>query len=201
MVWSWQHGTLPTALDIVVSAVLPVLLIVGLLRVTKTGWYTLIAVVALWGVRDLYDYYATKESSTTQLLIHVAIYCMSLGYFINPRVRHLYFDPKSRWWRAKPRYETHQPFILSHNSSRQYPILRNISEGGCFIETKHLLDVGTEVQIVIPLPVPLNVPVIHAKGEVRWVSANPLRFGMGVQFKNPHPPHAKALKEYVLRQL
>ena len=82
------------AIEILLSGVLPVILIVGLLRVSSFGWYTLVSFVALWGVRDLYDYYATSDTAISSLFIHLSIYAASLGYFINPRIRHLYFDPK-----------------------------------------------------------------------------------------------------------
>lgn len=201
MVWNWRQGGPLSPLDLFLSGILPVFLMIGLLRVTRTGWYTLIAVVALWGVRDLYDYYSTSDSSTLGLFVHLTIYCISLSYFINPRVRHLYFDPRQRWWRTKPRYETHVPFLMKVNEEWFYPIMRNISEGGCFIETPHLLEVGASVRLAVPLPVPLNVSVIQTEGEVRWVSANPLRYGMGVQFRDPAPSHDRAIKEYVARQL
>ncbi len=201
MVWNWRQGSPLTPLDFFLSGILPLFLIFGLLRVTRTGWYTLIAVVALWGVRDLYDYYSTSESANLSLLVHLLIYCVSLGYFINPRVRHLYFDPKLRWWRTKPRYETHISFIARNGEDWQYPIMRNISEGGCFVETPHLFEVGTKIAIAIPLPIPLSVSVIQTEGEVRWVSANPLRYGMGIQFREPLPDHDRAIKEYVARQL
>lgn len=201
MVWRWTQGSPIVALDILLSGVFPLVLLVGLIRVTKIGWYTLIAVVALWGFRDLYDYYGSNGANQWMLFTHLVIYCVSLAYFINPRVRHLYFDPKLRWWRVKPRYETHISFLMNHQENWHYPILRNISEGGCFIETPHLLAVGDMLQISIPLPIPLSVSVLRTSGEVRWVSNNPLRLGMGVQFKDPAPAHAKALKEYVHRQL
>jgi hypothetical protein len=124
-----------------------------------------------------------------------------MGYFINPRVRHLYFDPKLRWWRTKPRYETHIPFIMNHRQDWEYPILRNISEGGCFIETPHLLEINSTLDIAIPLPVPLSVSVIKTRGEVRWISTNPLRQGMGVQFHEPPAAHSKAIRDYVRKQM
>ena len=145
-------------------------------------------------------YYGAGHS-VTPFLIHIGIYLFSLSYFINPRIRHLYFDPKMRWWRTKPRYETYVPFIMNHNSEWQYPILRNVSEGGCFIETPRLLGVTEQVQIAIPLPVPLGVSVIKAVGEVRWVSNNPARHGIGVEFIDPLPEHTKALAEFVRQQL
>lgn len=195
-----QHGR-GENFDFILSVVLPLLLMGGLIRVSKFGWYTLVAMVALWGVRDLYDYYHSEGVGVIPLLVHVSIYFASLCYFINPRVRHLYFDPKLRWWRSKPRYETHLPFMTSHTAQWDYPILRNISEGGCFIQTPHLLPVNETVDICIPLPVPLSVSVIKAQGEVRWVSTNPLQHGMGVQFKNPPARHSKAIREYVRKQL
>jgi hypothetical protein len=189
-----------TWIDHVLSGILPIFLLFGLIRVTKVGWYTLVATVSLWGVRDLYSYYEL-QSSSIPFLIHVGIYVFSMTYFINPRVRHVYFDPKLRWWRSKPRFETHVPFMMNHKSVWHYPILRNVSEGGCFIETPHLAKMSEEIQITIPLPVPLGVSVIKTKGEVRWISRNPLRYGMGVQFKDPLPEHAFAIKEFVRKQL
>jgi len=197
----WMHGGSVTWLDGLISIVLPATLMFGLIRVTKVGWYTLFAMIGLWGVNDLYSYYASQGNSTYPMLIHLAIYFSSLAYFINPRVRHLYFDPKLQWWRTKRRYETHLPLLMHHDEKWLYPVLRNISEGGCFIETPHPLDVNAEVAIVIPLPVPLAVSVIKARGQVRWVSRNPLRHGMGVQFQEPDAPHAKALRQYVALQL
>jgi hypothetical protein len=199
--WRWKNGTLIVWNDVVADVVLPLTLLIGLIRVSRVGWYTLIALTALWGVRDLADYYSLQTQSVLPLLIHVGIYCFSLAYFINPRVRHLYFDPKLRWWRTKPRYETHLPFIMGYGKQWHYPILRNISDGGCFIETSHLLEVSDTMQITIPLPVPLNVSVIQTEGEVRWLSQNPLRYGMGVQFKNVSAETATALGQYVARQL
>ena len=90
---------------------------------------------------------------------------------------------------------------MKHRSEWHYPILRNVSEGGCFIETTHPLDISSPLQLTIPLPVPLGVSVIKAEGEVRWISKNPLRSGMGVQFTRSLPQHSKALRTFVARQL
>ncbi len=186
--------------DYLLEGIVPIILAVGLMRVTRIGWYTLVAMVSLWGVRDLWSYYQ-EAGATGPFLVHIAIYVFSMTYFINPRIRHVYFDPKLRWWRLKKRFETHSPFMFSHEGTWHYPILRNISEGGCFIETPHMVNVQEKVHITIPLPIPLGVSVIKAEGEVRWISRNPLRYGMGVQFQEPLPEHAKAIKEFVRQQL
>jgi hypothetical protein len=186
--------------DFIISGILPFFLLFGLIRVTKIGWYTLVGVVSLLGVRDLQVYYAA-QGSVTSFLVHIVIFLFSLSYFINPRIRHLYFDPKLRWWRTKRRYETHLPFLMNGKSGWQYPILRNISEGGCFVETPHPMEMSEFVNILIPLPVPLGVSVLKARGEVRWASPSGRRPGMGIQFQPLDPLHDKALKEFVRNEL
>lgn len=197
----WNDGAKPNGGDFLFSFVLPILLILGLIRVTKLGWYTLIALVALWGIRDLQQFYAAETRDIAPLVVHLLIYTVSIFYFITPRVRHLYFDPKQRWWRTKPRYETHLPFLLKNQGEWHYPILRNVSEGGCFVETAHPLSVHEKIHVTIPLPVPLNVSVIKAEGEVRWISKNPLCSGMGVEFREATEPNREALREFVRRKL
>ncbi len=186
--------------DWLLSGVLPILLLVGLIRVTKVGWYTLVALVSLWGMRDLYGYYS-DEKSIFPFISHILIYAFSMTYFINPRIRHLYFDPKLRWWRTKPRFETHHAVVLNHENNSLYPILRNISEGGCFVETGEKLKIADLVEIVFPLPVPLGQSVFKSMGEIRWVSNSTERPGFGIQFKDVLPGDQKALNLFVAKQL
>lgn len=200
LLWKAFQAEKISVVDYVLCGALPIFLLIGLVRVSKVGWYTLVAMVTLWGMRDLWAYYQ-ESGATFQFIVHIGIYLFSITYFINPRIRHVYFDPKLRWWRVKTRYETHVPFMLSYDNTWHYPILRNISEGGCFVETPHLANLQEVVQITIPLPIPLGVSVIKAQGEVRWVSRNPLRYGMGVQFKQPLPQYEKAIKEFVRQHL
>jgi Tfp pilus assembly protein PilZ len=187
--------------EIAISGVAPVILVAALVRVTRVGWFTLIAFVALWGIRDLYLVAFARGGSMVALVGHLCVYGLSLGYFINPRVRTLYFDPKLCWWKSKKRYETFLPLLIEKNAQWQYPIAKNISEGGCFVDSVPLFSVGTEVQLAIPMPVPLSVPVVHTKGIVRWVLDTPTRKGMGIEFHETQPAHLKAVKEYVREQL
>ena len=199
--WHWNQGIPVQTIDVVLLGALPLILLIGLVRVTKVGWYTLVALISLWGIRDLQQFYFTQGQTLRPLFIHLFIYGISVSYFINPRIRHLYFDPKMRWWRAKTRYETHLPFIYKAKEEWFYPILRNVSEGGCFIETPHLLEISDKIHLTIPLPVPLAVSVIKTIGEVRWVSKNPLRLGMGVQFLAAPAEQTRALKQFVQKKL
>lgn len=158
-----------TAIDWFLRGLLPVGLCVGLLRVNRIAWYTLFGFVFLWGIRELQG-------------IHFLIYVLSLTYFINPRIKRLYFDPKLQWWRAKRRYETHGPAIIQAGEKTLYPTLRNISEGGCFLETPHTQEQNENITITIPLPSPIPESCLKLQGEVRWVSLIPEKMGMGIQF-------------------
>lgn len=195
--WRWARGYPLQFGDFLFSIIFPFILTIGLVKVTKVGWYTLIAFGTLWGFKDLYELYASEGTSLTLLLVHLAIYLISLTYFINPRIRPLYFDPKLRWWRSKRRSETHLPIIVRHDRVWDYPIMRNISVGGCFVETPHILKMEELVEVSIPLPAPMDVSVIKASGEVRWTSDRGPRFGMGLEFKGLSPLHAKALRRFV----
>lgn len=200
LLWrAWHFGNI-FWIEWLVSFVFPIVLWIGLVRVTRTGWYSLMGCLALWGVHDLYEAYAISEHPQ-QILTHLAIYVFSIAYFINPRVRTLYFDPKLHWWKTKPRYETNLPMIIHRDGDWNYPMLRNVSEGGCFIEVNGNFELNERIQIAIPLPVPLTVSVIQTDGEVRWISTNPLRRGMGVRFVDSHAEQTKAIRQFVRLQL
>lgn len=187
-------------IEALIFGAFPFVLIAGLVRVTKVGWYTLVALVALWGIQDLNVYYSTR-GKTWSFFSHLGIYLFSLSYFINPRIRHLYFDPKLRWWRTKPRFETHLPMMIKNGAQWDYPTLRNISEGGCFLETDQLLPISEIIALNIPLPVPLTTSVIKLEGEVRWVSQSDNKRGMGVQFKEVTSKDLGVIKEFIRRGL
>ncbi len=209
--WRLARGFQWTWVDLIVNVALPAILLFGLVRVTKTGWYTLVAILSFWGVRDLALYYRENHARPTALLVHILIYGVSLAYFINPRVRRLYFDPRLRWWRTKPRYETHLPMLietLTHPAGAakgekqfQYRVLRNVSEGGCFVETDAPLPMNAQFDLALPLPIPLNVSVLSSRGEVRWVSTQAGKTGMGVQFVNADAQQRRAFKQFVKEQL
>jgi hypothetical protein len=182
--------------DWLLSGVLPFLLTLGLLKVNKVAWYTLFCFVFLWGILDLQSV-QSEEAPISKVLIHLGVYLLGVSYFINPQIRRLYFDPKLRQWRTKKRYETHGPAIIQKSDKYSYPILRNISEGGCFLETPHPADVSDRLAIIIPLPVPFELSSLQLIGEVRWISERNEKTGMGIQFHQPSTLELKVLKRFV----
>ncbi|NBX93583.1 MAG: PilZ domain-containing protein [Proteobacteria bacterium] len=198
LIWDFLQGDPVLVSDWLIGGILPVVLIIGLIRVTKVAWYTLFGFIFFWGIRD---YQTVEDATPVSIISHILIYVISLAYFIHPRIRRLYFDPKLRWWRTKQRYETHGPIIFKQGTKYYYPTLRNISEGGCFIETPHTQELENIIDIIIPLPVPLGLAAIETRGEVRWVSEKSERFGMGIQFLNLGPEQSAVLKKFVAYQI
>lgn len=169
LILKWFQAEPIASIDWFLSGLLPIALSIGLLKVNRIAWYTLFGFVFLWGVRELQG-------------LQFIIYMISLTYFINPQIKRLYFDPKLQWWRAKRRYETHGPAIIQAGTKTLYPTLKNISEGGCFLETPYSQDQGALISIMIPLPSPIPDSCLKLQGEIRWVSSIPERMGLGIQF-------------------
>lgn len=183
--------------DFLLSVILPLVLMAGLWKVTRFGWYSLICFAVVWGTRDLYLLARAEGSPLWVVGGHVLVFALSLFYFIHPRVRTLYFDPKQQWWKTKPRYATHVPALCFDGSNWHYPILANISAGGCFLESPHHVQTDTQVTVAVPLPEPYGVAVLRVKGEVRWVSSEEGKNGYGIQFTEIDRKNRKALLRWV----
>ena len=182
----------------VLDFVLPLILIISLVRVSRVGWYTLIGFIALLGIRDLREYYGTSARGVASLATHLAIYIVSIAYFIHPRVRRLYFDPKQHWWKTKPRFDTHAAALCRFSSGNwTYPVLRNLSAGGCFLETSVAPSTGEIVEVRIPVPFNADVSVLQSRGEVRWVSRKADRIGYGVKFIDMPVANRRTLRRYL----
>jgi hypothetical protein len=181
LIYDFFQSETVNSVDWFLRGILPLGLCVGLLRVNRIAWYTLFGFVFLWGVRDLHGL-QNPSGNLAPVLLNLLVYALSLSYFINPRIKRLYFDPKLQWWRTKRRYETHGPAIIEVGTKTHYPVLKNISEGGCFLETPHIQDQSQQILITIPLPSPVPKSSLKLTGQVRWVSSQPEKMGMGIQF-------------------
>ncbi|MFZ4735401.1 MAG: TIGR02266 family protein [Bradymonadia bacterium] len=80
---------------------------------------------------------------------------------------------------------------------------QNISEGGVFVATPHVLPMGTVVEFTFRLaPFPEQVSV---RGEVRWTresndDTSDAPSGMGLQFVDLHPVMAERINAFIDRK-
>lgn len=195
-IWETFQGDSLTAVDIVLSFLLPGLLVFGLLKVNRFAWYTLFGFVFLLGIKDFRGV-QEDTANLSEALTHLFVYILGVGYFINPKVKRLYFDPKLRWWRTKERFETHGPVILELGDRTLYGQLKNISEGGCFVEISEPLSLYQRFQMILPLPQPIPEASLRFQSEVRWASHQAEVSGMGVQFLNLDRESLKRIKRFL----
>lgn len=196
LIWDFFHGGVPTSADILLSFFVPIILVVGLLKVNQIAWYTLFGFVFLFGIRD-FQFLKNEAASVSQVIVHLFVYILGVGYFINPKVRRLYFDPKLQWWRTKERYEVHGPVIVESGQKTLYANLKNMSEGGCFLESARPFEISRTIDLFVPLPRPIPEASLRMTAEVRWVSSTPEMSGMGVQFLNLDKNAKQRIKRFL----
>lgn len=70
-------------------------------------------------------------------------------YFLIPAVRQVYTNPRIRWWESKPRYLKEHKVSLIYDGQQIEATTINISEGGAFISTSHLLQAHKTVSFLL----------------------------------------------------
>jgi uncharacterized protein (TIGR02266 family) len=78
-------------------------------------------------------------------------------------------------------------FEVDHNSHFYAGLSQDISEGGLFVATYHIVPVGTPLRMSLELP---DGEKLEARGEVRWVQEavfGDARPGIGVAFTELSP--------------
>lgn len=145
----------------------------------KKWSYPVFLIVAGWTFfRNYQTWYYYPSVFSLPLLIFA--YMVNLGlvsYFLIPAVRAVYFNPKLRWWEAKPRYELRLSGDLQGSFGSAKCTVVNVSEGGVFIETAQKLNKEEDVFVTFSFYA-LN---FHSKAKVVH-QARPETNGYGVQF-------------------
>jgi uncharacterized protein (TIGR02266 family) len=101
--------------------------------------------------------------------------------------------------RATPRVELKVEVDFSDHHNFYTGFTQDISEGGLFVATYSLREIGTEIDLTFELP---NGREIQVLGQVRWLRDpndvdDDTPPGMGIQFVGLSPEDASAIHEYV----
>ncbi len=144
---------LPTNHMKLANLIIPSLLAAFAVWSVKKWSYIVLLVCVCWislnGFINLYTYYGNLNflqiffAIISPIIFSVAI----TFYFLIPTVKTTYFDPKLRWWEAKPRYEVD---ILGHVGSEadtKEVQIQNISEGGLFFTSSHEFQLENTVKL------------------------------------------------------
>jgi hypothetical protein len=99
----------------------------------------------------VYSYFFWLRQPSFELALYLIlaylINFLMVVYFMLPQVRQVYFDPRLRWWETKPRFEVEvdTEIFIKDQSAKGY--IKNISEGGLFVETSLVLKVTDNIDI------------------------------------------------------
>lgn len=87
-----------------------------------------------------------------------------VSYYLLPAVRQIYFNRQLRWWESQPRFVIDFSATVETGGQTEPCTLRDISEGGAFIETTRKLTTGDTITLKMPLfgvELPVEGTVVH----------------------------------------
>lgn len=114
----------------------------------KWSYITYLFLMFLMLLFSTYSWVVTPDPISIWIYLTIVfLNIIVVTYFLIPAVRIIYFDPKLRWWEAKPRYilDTYAACRFNDESTRGQ--IKNISEGGLFIKMDSTIADATPVQI------------------------------------------------------
>jgi hypothetical protein len=130
---------------------------------------------------------------------YIGITCstfLATCYFLLPAIKLAYFDPRSRWWEAQPRYDFSHPLNLKMLSAESLPLLtsiHNISEGGLFISAMQSLPIDQLFSLQFKH---LDQDVL-LQGRLLYQTQYLGRHGYGLQFCHLNKKEKKQIKQII----
>lgn len=129
----------------------------------------------------VYNYLSWRLQPTAEFSFYLTLFSilnlLAVGYFLLPQVRQIYFDPRLRWWETKPRFKTEFEAQLTWGDKNAKGEIKNISEGGLFINTDLKVDANGLVQINFEH----EKKSYSFKGEVVYSSPSDAKQGYGIK--------------------
>lgn len=128
----------------------------------------------------IYSYNSWQSQPNQNLGIYLILFylinLLVVGYFVLPQVRQVYFDPRLRWWETKPRYKAEFETDVNWLEKSAKGEIKNISEGGIFIQTDLLINPNARINISFKY----NNVSHNFLGEIVYINTNTKPPGYGV---------------------
>ncbi len=140
---------LPSNYGKLANLIVPSLLAAFAVWSVKKWSYILLLICVGWismnGAYNLYLYYGNLNALQIIFAIvsPIVFSILITLYFLIPTVKTTYFDPKLRWWEAKPRYEVEIKGISENQDKENEIFIKNISEGGLFFTSNTEFELNT----------------------------------------------------------
>lgn len=168
--------------------------ILGAVFIFMCRKWSYIAYVTLMIIPVSYSIIEYAKNSTFAMGVGLAVFFvinfLVVGYFLKPAVRRLYFDPRMRWWETKPRYKADFQCQVELKGQQHWVEIKNISEGGAFLETSSEFQEGDLLKIYFKD----SAGVLALNGEVVYRRhAQPVGYGFKFEKVSSREPRLKEL--------
>jgi Tfp pilus assembly protein PilZ len=144
-------------------------------------------------------YLVGSRSPAWMLFLQMLITLAVLVIFVREAVRAPYFNPRIRWWEAKPRYAITLNVALENERLKVEGETYNISVGGFFI----ISDAEIQIDEVFKARLSRNgAEPVECAGKVVWLNSagkDPPQ-GFGFVFTEIGPPALGEIRRYIRDQ-
>jgi hypothetical protein len=187
---------LPSNRGILIEFILPNLIAAYATYSVKKWSYSVLGLYVLWvaghGIYKMIRYYNDINMMQTFFIfmLPAAFATIVALYFFIPSVKTTYFDKRIRWWEAKPRYKTNIDAKVELEDQNSVEVtVKNLSEGGAFVETKSDLELDTYIKIQFEV----NKVQIDTRAKIVFKRSGDM-IGHGLQFDPADKTNHKKMK-------
>jgi hypothetical protein len=173
---AYLHNT--TFADVFPILLAPWISAFAIYSVKKWSYPVFLSVTAYQIGSLFYQAHSYPEILTIRWVFFITV--LNLGvvsYFMNSKVRTVYYDQRLKWWESQPRYVVSMDCSIGGKEGWKAKVL-NISQGGVFLQSSKELQIGTEVEISFQ---PENAHIVPM-GKVLYFRNG----GYGVNFIHNH---------------
>lgn len=127
----------------------PVISAIAILKIKRWSYPTFLicmfwlCIFAYTALPEKVSHFEVFYSFAFPMFINV----MVVSYFLIPAVKAAYYDPRLRWWEAKPRYIVDTKINILADGKEVVAKATNISEGGVFMGIDQKLPLDSTVKI------------------------------------------------------
>lgn len=189
--WDYWFYNLPKPLFIT-YVILPPVAGIFIYICKRWSYWCYVACLGLIFLGNVYGFWTSMNLlNFLTLLVVLVIDVLAVAYFVVPSVRKVYFDPRMRWWETAPRYV----FNVQGGMDEEKSFIKNISEGGAFVETSGTFSEGQSV----------NLKWSYAGSEFsisgKVVYRKPLPSGIGCGVRFDHTPKTEKLMSALIQKV
>jgi len=193
---TWMTLLTPYKLSLII---IPPIVAFGVFKMRQWGWYlSLVHMFFILGNNTL-SFLVGSRTPPWAIIIFSLVTLVVLLTIVRKEIRAPYFNPKVRWWEAKPRYAMVMQVEMGNDRMKITGETFNISEGGMFMVSPSEVKIDEKFNINLMRE---KTDSIYCEGRIVWVnpSGEALPQGFGFQFTQIDQPAILEIRRYIKDQ-